>query len=381
MSTPHALIIGGSLAGLFTATTLRAAGWRVDVYERSPHELDSRGGGIVLQPDVLAAFRFAGIAPPHALGVASGDRIYLDRDDRVVQRTFMPQTQTSWNTLYRTLLAALPADAVHRGETLARVEQTDAGVSAHFVSGRVATGDLLVGADGGLSTVRNQLAPDVTPAYAGYVAWRGLAPEGRVPTRAASVLAGTFAFQQGDGHMLLAYLVPGEDGSTAPGERRWNWVWYRPVAPQDLPRLMTDRHGRGHAFSLPPGAAKEDDIAALRQAAAGMLAPSFQDLVGATDEPFVQAILDLQSTQMVFDRIVLVGDAAFIPRPHTAGSSAKAAADALTLAVAMQSTAGTLAARLEAWQTARQRDGRHMTEWGMAMGERIMAIREHIRPG
>ena len=376
MPTPHALIIGGSLAGLFTATTLRAAGWRVDVFERSPHELDSRGGGIVLQPDVLAAFRFAGIASPTALGVASGDRIYLDRDDRVVQRSFMPQTQTSWNTLYRTMLSALPADCVHRGETLLRVEQTDTGVRAHFASGDVAVGDLLVGADGGMSAVRSQLVPGLAPRYAGYVAWRGLAPEGRVSARAASTLSGTFAFQQGDGHMLLAYLVPGEDGSTAPGARRWNWVWYRPVDAQALPALMTDRQGRRHAFSLPPGATKDEDVAAIRADAATLLAPSFQDLVAATDELFVQAILDLQTPQMVFDRVVLAGDAAFIPRPHTAGSSAKAAADALTLAQAVQrAPATTLSAALNGWQTMRLRDGRDMTQWGMAIGNRIMGIR------
>jgi 2-polyprenyl-6-methoxyphenol hydroxylase-like FAD-dependent oxidoreductase len=39
---PRALIIGGSLGGLFAATTLRAIGWQVDIFERSPHDLDSR---------------------------------------------------------------------------------------------------------------------------------------------------------------------------------------------------------------------------------------------------------------------------------------------------------------------------------------------------
>ena len=107
-SSPHAVVVGGSLGGLLAATTLRAAGWSVDVFERSPSALDSRGGGIVLQPDVLAAFRFAGVAQGEALGVRSGDRIYLDASDRVVHRTFMPQTQTSWNLLHGAMHAALP---------------------------------------------------------------------------------------------------------------------------------------------------------------------------------------------------------------------------------------------------------------------------------
>lgn len=57
----RAIVIGGSLAGLFTGTLLRSIGWQVDIYERSPHMLDSRGGGIVLQLDVIEAFQRAGI--------------------------------------------------------------------------------------------------------------------------------------------------------------------------------------------------------------------------------------------------------------------------------------------------------------------------------
>ena len=102
--SPRALIIGGSLGGLLAANTLRTIGWRVDVFERSPHTLDSRGGGIVLQPDVLHAFHFAGIRPVGALGVASGDRIYLDRAGNVVRRDHQPQTQTSWNMLHGTIV-------------------------------------------------------------------------------------------------------------------------------------------------------------------------------------------------------------------------------------------------------------------------------------
>ena len=75
----------------------------------------------------------------------------------------------------------------------------------------------------------------------------------------------------------------------------------------------------------------------LTQASKALLAPTFQTLVEATHEPFVQAILDLQVKQMVYGRAILLGDAAFVPRPHTAGSTAKAAANALTLATALQS--------------------------------------------
>lgn len=372
---PRALIIGGSLGGLFTATTLRAAGWAVDIFERSPHELDSRGGGVVLQSDVLAAFRFAGIQTHGALGVQSGDRIYLGQDDQVIHRNFMPQTQTSWNMLYGTMKAHLPAHIVHPGEQFTRFEQTGDRITAHFASGRQETGDLLIGADGARSAVREQVSAGLSPSYVGYVAWRGLVPENELPASAAEVLKGTFAFQQGPDHLMLEYLVPGEDQSTQEGQRRWNWVWYLKVAHgEPLASLMTDRFGVRHAFSLPPGAVKDEDLARLKQASRDLLAPTFQTLVEATQEPFVQAILDLQVKQMVFGRAVLLGDAAFVPRPHTAGSTAKAAANAVELARALQPAGVDIDAALVEWQASQLRDGIAMTEWGMSMGDRIMGI-------
>ena len=373
-TAPRALIVGGSLGGLFTALTLRAIGWRVDVFERSPHLLDSRGGGIVLQPEVLHAFAFAGVPHPQALGVRSNDRIFLDRAGDVVQRGYQPQTQTSWNTLYNTMRAALPADCIHAGETLVGFEQAGGRVRAAFASGRIETGDLLVGADGSRSTVRSLLLPGVERRYAGYVAWRGLAPEPALGAAASTLLNEVFAFQQGFDHMLLAYLVPGEDGSVAPGRRRWNWVWYRKVSDGELPALLTDRDGRPHPFSLPPGALGDDAVARLRREASEWLAPQFQELVAVTAEPFIQAIADLAVPRMVFGRVILLGDAAFLPRPHTAGGAAKAAANALALAQALMADDLPFEARLAQWETGQLRDGLALTERGRWMGERIMGL-------
>jgi 2-polyprenyl-6-methoxyphenol hydroxylase-like FAD-dependent oxidoreductase len=374
--SPRALIVGGSLGGLLAAHTLKTIGWSVDVFERSPHALDSRGGGIVLQPDVLHAFHFAGIRPAGALGVASGDRIYLDRAGSVVRRDHQPQTQTSWNMLHGTLRRALPDDCVHPGEALERIEQAGGQVRAVFASGRVETGDLLIGADGARSTVRSLMLPDVRPDYSGYVAWRGLVPEPDLDADSRAVLDGVFAFQHDDGEqMLLEYLVPGEDGSTAPGQRRWNWVWYRKVEQDALPTLLTDRAGRTHAFSLPPGALPDGQAAMLREDAAGPLAPQFAALVQRTKEPFVQAILDLAVPRMVFGRVLLLGDAAFVPRPHTAGGAAKAAANALALAQALQRTVQPVDARLRDWEVLQLRAGRAMVDWGRRMGDGIMGVR------
>jgi 2-polyprenyl-6-methoxyphenol hydroxylase-like FAD-dependent oxidoreductase len=370
----HAIIIGGSLSGLFSATALRAIGYSVDVFEQSPNELDSRGGGIVLQPDVLAAFKFAGVDLPAHSGVDSGDRIYLGPDDRIVEQFFMPQTQTSWSLIYNTMKQALPAGVVHAGERFTRFEQTNTGVTAHFESGRVAQGDILIGADGPSSAVRAQLLPDVEPTYAGYIAWRGLVEENDLPAGAADLLRDRFTFQQGDSHLILVYLVPGEEGATEPGKRRWNWVWYRKVSTDAVSALMLDRDGRQRATSLPPGTTKDADIAELRSAARALLAPSLQSLVMATREPFVQTIRDLQVERMVFGRALLLGDSAFVPRPHTAGSTAKAAANAVALAQALSNQHESIDASLGRWERQQRQLGKSMSALGISLGNRIMQI-------
>ncbi|RQT74414.1 hypothetical protein DF045_14405 [Burkholderia cepacia] len=374
ISGPLAVVIGGSVGGLFTATSLRAAGWRVKVFEQSPNELDSRGGGIVLQTPIERAFAFGGVPVPHDAGVDSGDRIYLDAHDRIVQRMNMPQTQTAWNVIYTALKRALPAGVVHGGVSFERFEQDGERVIAHFADGRVEPADLLVGADGGRSNVRAQLLPDARPAYAGYVAWRGLVDEHLLPAPVLDVLRDRFTFQQGDAHLFLTYLVPGRDGAIEPGKRRVNWVWYRRLAPASLPSLFLAQDGTQRDGSLPPGAMRDDNRRELVDAGRRMLAPTLAALVDATQAPFAQAILDLSVERMAFGRAVLLGDAACLVRPHTAAGVAKAAGNAVGLAEALRGVVHGPAfdAALAGWESRQLATNASLSNLGISLGTRIM---------
>ncbi|WP_284895268.1 FAD binding domain-containing protein [Burkholderia sp. lyk4-R2A-23] len=374
VSRPRALVIGGSVGGLFTATALRAAGWRVSVFEQSPSELDSRGGGIVLQPPIVRAFAFGGVPMPGDTGVDSTERIYLDEGDRIVQQMRMPQTQTAWNVIYTALKRALPAGVVHAGETFERLDSNGACITAHFASGRVEHADLLVGADGGRSGVRAQLLPETQPTYAGYVAWRGLVDEHDLPDQVLRVLRNRFTFQQGDAHLFLTYLVPGRDGTVEPGKRRVNWVWYRRLSYDKLPELFLSRDGTQRDGSLPPGAMRDDNRSELVDAGRNLLAPTLAALVNATHAPFAQAIQDLVVERMVFGRAVLLGDAACLVRPHTAAGVAKAADNAVGLAEAMQAFARGTAfdAALSRWERDQQKINASLSALGISLGTRIM---------
>ncbi|MEO0397591.1 MAG: FAD binding domain-containing protein [Cyanobacteria bacterium P01_A01_bin.137] len=365
----RAVVIGGSLAGLFTGTLLRSIGWQVDIYERSPHGLDSRGGGIVLQPEVVMAFQKAGI-PRDNLGVVASERYYLQRDGGI-QPMVMRQTLTSWNLLYGSMRRYFPDEHYHQGKVLTLVQADDETITAIFADGTHETGDLLIGADGPTSTVRQQLLPTHAPEYAGYVAYRGLVDEPDLDPETAKIFTERFVFYDFPNSHILAYVIPGANESLVPGERRFNWVWYVNYDEKtELPRLLTDKNNQRRDRSIPPGMMAPAIETEMRTYANQVLVEPFQKLVEATKEPFVQSILDLGVPQMVFDRIALVGDAAFIPRPHTAASTAKAAANAIALADAFVTHNHDIPKALKAWEAEQLGLGINLLKRGQGLGKR-----------
>ena len=175
-SKRRALIVGGSMSGLLAALLLRRAGWDVDVFERVESELAGRGAGIVAQPDLIETLRRLGIDPT-ALGVEITTRKILDASGRLVGEFDCPQVLTAWERVYRVLRDAFPRERYHRGRGVSGFAQNENSVVAHFGDGGDAEAELLVGADGLRSTIRQQCLPELTPLYVGYVAWRALIPE------------------------------------------------------------------------------------------------------------------------------------------------------------------------------------------------------------
>src|SRR5262245_53041979 len=331
----RAIVIGGSMSGLFAGLQLRKLGFEVDVYERVESELAGRGAGIVAQPPVIATLRTLGIDPVD-LGVLATTRKVLDVEGRIICEFHCPQTLTAWERLYRLLRDAFPAERYHRAVGLKHVEQSAGSVVAHFANGQSAKADLLVAADGIRSTVRTQLLPDLQPLYAGYVAWRSMIPEQAIPPAVHRELFEYMVFCLPPGEQFLGYPVAGPDNDLRSGHRRLNVVWYRPADEQgELQRLLTDESGVTHAISIPPPLIRRAAIADMRAAAERLLAPQLRAIVRLMDEPILQPIYDIESPRMAFGRIAIIGDAAFVARPHVAAGVSKAAEDAQALAEAL----------------------------------------------
>jgi 2-polyprenyl-6-methoxyphenol hydroxylase-like FAD-dependent oxidoreductase len=205
--------VGGSLAGLMHGVYFKRHGSDVVILEQDPSELrSSHQAGIAFGPAVeefLRMYDHTGVqsrSPPIATRLA-----YRKRKD--IKRLSIVRHETSWGLLYRVLRAnfdGLASDAVPnpppvrdgdgRAQYLAGRRVTglehnrgDQVVSVRFVDqdGKEGslTADLVIGADGGNSTVRTLLQAPTIRGYSGYVAWRGTVPEKDVSPETARYFA------------------------------------------------------------------------------------------------------------------------------------------------------------------------------------------------
>jgi 2-polyprenyl-6-methoxyphenol hydroxylase-like FAD-dependent oxidoreductase len=346
----RALVIGGSLGGLFAGLLLRQSGWDVTVFERSSGDLASRGVGIGTHVEQFEIMRRLGITVDERIGVAVTSRICLDRDGAVIARLPFEKTLTSWALFYRALRRRLPDACYRPGMQLEDVAQDASCVTALFANGIKVEGDLLVGADGAHSTVRSRVFGGPAPSYAGYVAWRGVVDEDTVAAAGCGDLIDTYAFFLTPREMVLSYWQPGADDDFRSGRRRLNWIWYHPVRSAELETLCTDASGRRHNGGIPPPLIRPEVIAAFRTEVRAVLAPQYIALTEATPAPFFQPIFDLDSPRIVTGRVALLGDAAFVARPHVAAGVTKAALNAVWLTDALAATPDDIDAALATYE-------------------------------
>ncbi|MEV7193719.1 FAD-dependent monooxygenase [Streptomyces sp. NPDC093510] len=363
-------VVGGSIAGCAAAlAVLRGGADEVTVYERAAGDLADRGVGLAMHNSRYAELESAGYVDAGMAWVQLVRRRWYVRDrsaasplGREIAVMPFPFRTYNWGPLWRELRGRLPGDVDFRaGVTVRAVRPGDGGVEVRTEAGSTRH-DLVVGADGYRSVVRAARFGDVRPAYAGYLAWRGAFPEARLddPELWADDDC-VYAVFPG-GHVII-YRIP--DGA---GGHRVNWVLYTAPPPGLDLGLGLDLRLTGPT-SLPPGGLTQALAAHLGYVADELLPPYWGALLRETapDELLLQPMYDFTAPRCTADRVLLVGDAAAVARPHTGAGAVKALQDATVLESALTS-ADTWTDALAAYDADRTVSGRSMVDLGRRLG-------------
>ena len=188
-------IAGGGIGGLAAALACARAGLEVCLCERSA-EVSEVGAGVQLGPNVVQILHDWGLADalqqvsakPAQLEVrsatTSGSLGRLRLGEVFEQRYGAPYLTIHRADLHGVLLQAvqhLPGVSLHLGSAITRFSESGQGVTAEFSDDLQTRSDLLVGADGGWSTVRKLLLNDGTPQPTGHLAYRAMVPQDDLP--------------------------------------------------------------------------------------------------------------------------------------------------------------------------------------------------------
>jgi 2-polyprenyl-6-methoxyphenol hydroxylase-like FAD-dependent oxidoreductase len=324
-SRGSAIIVGGSLTGLAAAIALARTGVRVTVLEQTLR-FDRGGTGLGVDRGLLAAV--VGVDPR------------TDRDQPHLPVIVTSRETSTWQAI-RAWLGVLAARVdgleIREGVRVTSVAQTPD--SATAVAGdETFTADVVIGADGYRSTVRAAVDPhNAFAPYAGFLIWRGLVSERALPAHAsrARMIGGLLPSPQVA--RLIAYHVPGADGSVQIGEREFTFAWY------DASRTAWLR-GNGalsgdevrHSIE---GASIDDRLRdRLRMAAREAWSGIARDIVlNAIDERIIfgTPLTEYYPQRLVNGRLAILGDAGHVASPMVGHGLALGWLDAHALAAAI----------------------------------------------
>jgi salicylate hydroxylase len=332
MPEPRIVISGAGIAGLAAALACGRADRPVRVIERAG-AFGEVGAGIQVGPNVTRILHGWGLERPLAQLAAFPDRLLVRSAVSGRELAVMPLGQAMrqrygapYATVHRADLHRLLLDAV-RGyggvqldldsALLAFAQSPVAGVTVSVAGGRQLQADLLLGADGLWSLVRQQLLDDGDPQPTGHLAYRALLRQGDLP---AALRSQQVTVWLGPQLHVVQYPVRGGDGLNLVAVVHGAPDWLR--AANATPGHLANWNQQGDAAQL--------------QAALGTVAPPLQALVDAVPAWRLWILCDRAPMtgpgEHARGRVALLGDAAHPMRPYLAQGAGMAIEDAHALA-------------------------------------------------
>lgn len=330
------IVVGAGIGGSALALTLEKAGLDFVVLEQAP-AFTEVGAGIQLSPNGVRILEWLGLADDLAGFCTAPDFhkfVAWDTGEVVLRTALMPKTQEQFGAAYyhahrpdliEALTRRLDPDRVRLNTPVIAVGQDGDKVYVDCADGSRIHGDVLVGADGVHSVVREQVFRPDPPRPSGYVGWRGVVDAERIahleiPVSAYVVMGPRLSF-------VCYYVSAG---------RRFNWV-------------ALGQSGSQQRESWSQTASRDEVIACF---------DGWYDMprrvAEATDTPFVTALHDREPLPTWVDgRIAVMGDAAHAMLPYHAQGAVQSIEDAWVLGRALELGADDPPAALKHYQALR----------------------------
>lgn len=316
-------IVGAGLGGAAAATLLQKAGFKVDVYEQAP-AFSRIGAGIHMGPNIMKIFRRMGIEQQLS-EMGSHPDFWFSRDgatgdylSRIPLGEFARKEYgAAYITVHRGDLHALQMSTIAPGTThfnkcLTRLEETDTHVNLYFSDGTSTQADIVIGADGINSKIREELLGAEKPLYSGWVAHRALIRSEEL-TRYNLNFENCVKWWSEDRHMMVYHTTAKRD--------EYYYVTGVPHAAWDFQGNFVDS-SREEMFDAFEG-----------------YNPTVQALIESSESVTKWPLLNRNPLPLWSrGRLVLLGDACHPMKPHMAQGAGMAIEDAAMLTRCLQET-------------------------------------------